>query len=911
MKIFVISLKRTPARLKKFAQSNPHINYTVFDAVDGAQLSAEEISAPKKVGVGYTAGALGCYWSHVTLWKGVVANGEPVTICEDDALLHERFMQRSAELIASKQENWDVILWGWNMDSVLDCDLMPGISSAAMTFRTSEFAANLSRFHELDFEPKLFALRKAFGTLCYSISARGAAKFLKQVVPLMPMDVWFPILNKRIRNTGVDIMMNDMYQKSDSFVCVPPLAVSPNHVAESTVQVVPPATSKLECKPLFSQDQSNSSSEPSIHDVVAHCESLEKELYFVPWIGNLGDALITAGIYAAFAQAGVRLSLWDKKTAHSGMALVVGAGGSLVPLYRESADALMALQTLPVGNVIVLPATIQGHEAVFRHLDERFHIFCRDLTSYAYVSRVRGSAKVFLDHDMALRLDPWRVWGEAELMEKSGGLGPDGLRVTERILRLAASHALRTKGRGRLFRGDAEAGGFIHDSSAFDLSVLCVRNWEDEATTVLIVAAFLRAISMFDEIETDRLHVAIAAGLLGIPVKLYPNSYFKNRAVFEHSIRRQYPSVQFVEAPVAQPGYPANAIHLPSAESMGHAQSIDIAGKPLWVKSRQVSLRLTPEALGSAFLIPAAKAGKQLVGPQADPVWQAGTQSILNKVAEWWGYRAPPVNFQRAVLGTGVSGRKTGLAFSLGVDSFYTLFFADPAPDFLFYVAGYDVPLHDKATLAAYQDSLKAIATALGREWAVVETNLRQHPGVALAPWGNTHGGAIAFVGHTLHQQIDTLLISSSSHREALGPWGSHPDLDVHWSSTSLKVVHFGDYVRRSEKLKQLVNHPVARQFVADHVRVCWERPDVHGNCGYCHKCTMLRVNLLRDAPALNVRTMPIDIPLDEAIDALAPLANQLSINLRYELLDVPDLEVRAALQRFIDRSEAAIQVGR
>lgn len=39
MKIFVISLKRTPWRLEKFAQSNPHIEYTVFDAVDGQDAS--------------------------------------------------------------------------------------------------------------------------------------------------------------------------------------------------------------------------------------------------------------------------------------------------------------------------------------------------------------------------------------------------------------------------------------------------------------------------------------------------------------------------------------------------------------------------------------------------------------------------------------------------------------------------------------------------------------------------------------------------------------------------------------------------------------------------------------------------------------------------------------------------------
>lgn len=56
---------------------------------------------------------------------------------------------------------------------------------------------------------------------------------------------------------------------------------------------------------------------------------------------------------------------------------------------------------------------------------------------------------------------------------------------------------------------------------------------------------FLNTISQFEQINTDRLHVAITAVLLGKKVNLYPNSYFKNKAVFEYSLSR-FPNINFI-----------------------------------------------------------------------------------------------------------------------------------------------------------------------------------------------------------------------------------------------------------------------------------------------------------------------------------------------------------------------------
>jgi exopolysaccharide biosynthesis predicted pyruvyltransferase EpsI len=41
---------------------------------------------------------------------------------------------------------------------------------------------------------------------------------------------------------------------------------------------------------------------------------------------------------------------------------------------------------------------------------------------------------------------------------------------------------------------------------------------------------------MFKEVQTNRLHGAIACHTLGIKCELRANAYWKNRAVFDHSL---------------------------------------------------------------------------------------------------------------------------------------------------------------------------------------------------------------------------------------------------------------------------------------------------------------------------------------------------------------------------------------
>lgn len=347
-------------------------------------------------------------------------------------------------------------------------------------------------------------------------------------------------------------------------------------------------------------------------------------------------------------------------------------------------------------------------------------------------------------------------------------------------------------------------------------------------------------------------------------------------------------------------------VRIPDIHVEGHDLETHVCGYPVSVSSERTTLSLSPEALATAFLLPAATADKRLSGETIDSEWLGGSRKILATARSWWGWNPGPSSFRPRESSTSPNAG-VGLAFSLGVDSFYSCFFANPQPNLLVFAAGFDIPLDREAILLRVQDSVAAVADATGKDWTMIRTNLRQHRLYRKSSWELNHGGALAFLGHLLERRIGTFLISSSVHEDHLAPWGSHPALDPLWSSRRMAIRHVGQETLRSEKLRRLVHHPVAAPLIRRHLQVCWESISERGNCGRCHKCVLTRINLHRDKPGFHLENMPEEQPLAEAIDALPPLTNVLSLDLRKELVGCPDPAVEKALHDLIRRSEAAI----
>lgn len=349
-------------------------------------------------------------------------------------------------------------------------------------------------------------------------------------------------------------------------------------------------------------------------------------------------------------------------------------------------------------------------------------------------------------------------------------------------------------------------------------------------------------------------------------------------------------------------------VHFQPAGGRGHHLSWTVDFQSLRLQCDSHALMVHPEALGTAFLIPSLSQGRKLALESADQTWHERQERLQSLLAGWWGYAPRPVQVGAVRPPSARTVDRVGLAFSLGVDSMYSCFFAEPRPNLLILVGGFDVRHDQHATIDAMAASARAVAAELGMDCAVARTNLRDNHLFRRQSWERTYGSAVAFVGLALAEHIDTLLISAGQHRDDLMPHGAHPELDPMWGTSYLKIRHVGHEATRLEKMQRILADPTSRELFRKHLRVCYVNPDPKGNCGRCLKCVGVKLGLLKLEAGFCPDTMPNDRPLHELIDQMQLLTDPASIAYRRELLGLADARVDQALRRYLERSQAAIE---
>ena len=239
MDVHVINLDRTYERLTSFRANNQHLNSIVrFAAVDGGTIPLQQLAARGIFSAdapSYSNGAIGCALSHLSLWEQAAQQSGPFTVAEDDAILNRNFEIEAHTLLQTLPLDWDIMLWGWNFDSILLFDFLPGISPCLGAFSEPELRAHTEEFQQLEVKPRAYRLQRAFGTLAYSVSPTGARKLTRHCLPIRKMDVFCPGLNRSVSNFGIDVMINALYPNINAYVSFPPLAVSRNEKTSSTV----------------------------------------------------------------------------------------------------------------------------------------------------------------------------------------------------------------------------------------------------------------------------------------------------------------------------------------------------------------------------------------------------------------------------------------------------------------------------------------------------------------------------------------------------------------------------------------------------------------------------------------------------------------------------------------------------
>jgi GR25 family glycosyltransferase involved in LPS biosynthesis len=237
--IVVINLDRSVDRLRRFRWNNRHVpNLQRFAALDGRRLDRDRCIRDGLVTAAnpYTMPALGCSLSHVALWRRCAAGDGPLTICEDDAILHRHFLAGRSRILSGLRPDWDIVQWGWNLDWPMLIELAPGMPPAIVKFPDADPRPDFAAFESAILRPQVFPLHSSAGAACYTLSVAGAQRLLERCLPLGGEHAaWAENPVRHWENTAVDVEMARHYSMLRAFVAVPPLAISPNEHAQSTV----------------------------------------------------------------------------------------------------------------------------------------------------------------------------------------------------------------------------------------------------------------------------------------------------------------------------------------------------------------------------------------------------------------------------------------------------------------------------------------------------------------------------------------------------------------------------------------------------------------------------------------------------------------------------------------------------
>jgi hypothetical protein len=142
--------------------------------------------------------------------------------------------------------------------------------------------------------------------------------------------------------------------------------------------------------------------------------------------------------------------------------------------------------------------------------------------------------------------------------------------------------------------------------------------------------------------------------------------------------------------------------------------------------------------------------------------------------------------------------------------------------------------------------------------------------------------------------------MSSSYSRFHPQPWGSHWELDSLWSSAALRITHFGEDLRRFDKLAAIVDSELVQRFV----RPCWDNPPHTLNCSVCEKCVRTQISIAACGDLTRFTAFDHATSLGEKIDGLRRIGAPELLPIYADFLRLPSLApVQSALVRLIRRS--------
>lgn len=246
----------------------------------------------------------------------------------------------------------------------------------------------------------------------------------------------------------------------------------------------------------------------------------DKEVIYIPNPGNAGDNLIATGTYNLFDRLGIKYKFGRYSYSYTNKYLIYGGGGNLVGTYKF-AETFLKRNKDKNNDILLLPHTIYNVDDILESLGNNITLFCREKTSLEYVkSKFKYQNNIYIDHDMAFHLDK----------------------------KYYDNNTINTNDYINAFRVDAEKTNISIPDDNYDISLdLMEKDFAVEKNkSCKVVDVFFKKLSEYKTINTNRTHVAIAGCLLNKNVNFYPNSYHKNKSIYEYSLMNRFEKINFI-----------------------------------------------------------------------------------------------------------------------------------------------------------------------------------------------------------------------------------------------------------------------------------------------------------------------------------------------------------------------------
>tara|TARA_B110001469_G_scaffold127632_1_gene149387 strand:+ start:3146 stop:3934 length:789 start_codon:yes stop_codon:yes gene_type:complete len=247
-----------------------------------------------------------------------------------------------------------------------------------------------------------------------------------------------------------------------------------------------------------------------------------KKIIYIPNPGNAGDSLIVLGTFTLFNKINLNYEIGNINKRYNNEILFYAGGGNLVGIYNSCKNFILKNQEK--NEIVVLPHTINNEDKLIQNLNKNVTLICREQYSYNYVKKnIKNVNNVFICKDMAFYID-------TNYFKKFHKKSQDICNC---------------------FRVDSEKTSIKIPNDNNDISQTLregIRNNTSNLNVILETCnKVFNYLSNYDEINTNRLHVAIAGILLNKKVNLHSNSYWKNKAIYEYSIKDKYSNIKFIE----------------------------------------------------------------------------------------------------------------------------------------------------------------------------------------------------------------------------------------------------------------------------------------------------------------------------------------------------------------------------